>query len=116
MTQRPEAFQRFLACLLERNNTADTCDLARVGTDPGECLEKWSSPPTIDPATAAKCKPIVAACAGPNRSIHANGPLSMDTCQRIFSVTTARSDRKMIHCVTEYCEEAKDLCYMANLY
>lgn len=116
MTLRPEAFQRFLACMLERNNTADTCDLARVGTDPGECLEKWSSPPTIDPSTAAKCKPIVAACAGPNRSVHANGPLSMDTCQRIFSVTTARSDRKMIHCVTEYCEEAKDLCYMANLY
>lgn len=115
-TLKPEAFQRFLGCMLARNNTPDTCDLARVGTQPGECLEKWSSPPTVDPATVAKCKPIVAACAGPNRSIHASGPLSMQTCQAIFSVTTPRSDRKMIHCVTEYCEESKDLCYMANMY
>lgn len=112
----PEPFQRFLGCMLERNNTRDTCDLRRVGTRPGECLEKWSSPPTIDPSTAAKCKPIVAACAGPNRSVHASGPLSLETCQAIFSVASPKVERKMIHCVTEYCEDAKDLCYSASMY
>jgi hypothetical protein len=113
---RPEVFQRFLSCMLARNNTPDTCDLARVGTEPDDCLHKWTSPPSIDPSTAATCKPIVAACAGSRRSQHASKALEMQTCQAIFSVTTPRAERKMIHCVTEYCEDAKELCYMATMY
>lgn len=109
---RPEPFQRFMTCMMAQNNTPNTCDLLLVGVAPGDCLEKWSSPPTIDPATATKCKPIVAACAGPNRSVHAGGPLTMEACQKLFSVTSARFDRKMIHCATEYCDEAPGLCYL----
>ena len=115
-TLRPEPFQRFMTCMMSVNNTVSTCDLTLIGTEPGECLEKWSEPPTIDPATAAKCKPIVAACAGPNRSVYADKPISMEACQRIFSVTLPRAERKMIHCVTEYCDGAQGLCYMATMY
>lgn len=112
---RPEPFQRFMTCMMAVNGTPDTCDLRLVDTDPGDCLEKWSSPPTVDPATAAKCRPLVAACAGTGRSPHADQALSMETCQGILSVTSARAERKMIHCVTEYCESAKDLCHMATM-
>jgi hypothetical protein len=113
---RPEAFQRFMTCMMAHNNTPDTCDLTLVDDEPGSCLEKWSSPPAIDPATAAKCKPIVAACAGPNRSIHASGPLTLDACQRMFSATSVRADRKMIHCAIEYCDGAPGLCQTATMF
>ena len=115
-TLRTEPFQRFLTCMMAVNNTSSTCDLALVGTEKGECLESWSSPPAIDPATASKCTPIVAACNGPKRSVYAEGALSMETCQRIFSVTSAKGERRMIHCVTEYCGGAPGLCYMASMY
>lgn len=110
---RPEPFQRFMTCMVAQNNTPNTCDLLLVGMDPGDCLEKWSSPPAVDPVTAAKCKPIVAACAGSNRSVHAGGPLTMEACQKMFSVTNARSDRKMVHCAIEYCDGAPGLCYLS---
>jgi hypothetical protein len=113
---RPEAFQRFMTCMMARNNTPDTCDLSLVDDEPGNCLEKWSSPPTIDPATAVKCKPIVAACAGPNRSMYAKAPLTLDACQRMFSVTSVRADRKMIHCAIEYCDGAPGLCSTATMF
>lgn len=112
---KPEPFQRFMTCMMAVNGTPDTCDLRLVGTEPGECLERWSSPPVVDPATAAKCKPIVAACAGANRSPHADEALTMETCQGILSVTSPRAERKMIHCVTEYCEGARTLCYSASM-
>lgn len=101
---RPEPFQRFMGCMMRQNNTRNTCDLMLIGTSPGECLEGWASPPTLDPSTAAKCKPIVAACGG------ADSPLSMEACQGLFSVTTAKAERRMIHCAMEYC--STDLCYI----
>lgn len=113
---RPEPFQRFMTCLMAQNNTRNTCDLMLVGTDPGECLEKWSSPPALDPAAATKCIPIVAACAGGKRSVHANAPLTMEACQGLFSVTSAKAERKMVHCAMEYCDGAPELCYMATMY
>lgn len=106
-----ETFQRFMTCMMARNNTRDTCDLMLVGEKPGECLHDWYDTPTIDPTTAAKCKPIVAACAGPNRSVHANASLSMSDCQKILSVTNPAAEKKMIHCVTEYCDGALSLCH-----
>ena len=101
---RPEAFQHVMTCLMRQNNTRNTCDLMLIGTSPGECLEGWASPPTLDPATASKCKPIVAACA------NAGATFTMEACQGLFSVTTSRAERRMVHCAMEYC--SSDLCYI----
>jgi hypothetical protein len=110
---KPEAFSRFMACMMPKNGTRDTCDLLHVGTDPGECLEHWSDPPTLDPATEPKCKPIVARCNGPRRSVYGGkGTLTLAACQGILSVTKPSVEAKMIHCVTEYCDEAPRLCYI----
>jgi hypothetical protein len=110
---KPEVFQRFMTCMMQQNNTRGTCDLARVGTDPGECLERWTETPNVDPATAAKCKPIVSTCAGPNRSVHSGGgTLTMQACQQMLSIAKPRAEAKMIHCVTEYCDDAPRLCYL----
>jgi hypothetical protein len=111
---RPEVFQRFMKCMRGKAGTQGTCDLSAVGTDPGDCLERWTETPAIDPATQAKCKPIVAACGGPKRSVHAGaGQLTMQTCQQMLSIAKPRSEAKMIHCVTEYCDDAPRLCYLA---
>jgi hypothetical protein len=111
---RPEVFQRFMKCMLSKAGTQGTCDLSAVGTDPGDCLERWTETPAIDPATLAKCKPIVAACGGPSRSVHAGaGQLTMQTCQQMLSLAKPRAEAKMIHCVTEYCDDAPRLCYLA---
>lgn len=110
---RPDAFQRFMACMIPQNGTRATCDLTLVGTDPGLCLERWSEPPVLDAATAAKCKPIVQRCNGPRRSPHAGaGSLTLEACQGILSVTKPNVESKMIHCITEYCDDAPRLCYM----
>ena len=106
-----EPFQRFMTCMMGYNNTRNTCDLMKVGESPGECLHEWYATPKIDPATAAKCKPIVAACGGPKRSVHASKGITMDECQKVLSVTNPKSEAKMIHCATEYCGEALRLCH-----
>jgi hypothetical protein len=109
---RPEPFQRFMGCLMTQNNTAKTCDLALVDSDENGCLEHWSAPPTVDPATAAKCRPVVESCAA-RRGGESGRPLSMEACQKMFSVTSAKYDRKMIHCAMEGCGTAPIDCYMA---
>ena len=101
---RPEAFQHFMTCMMNHNNTRDTCDLMLVGTTSGECLEGWSSPPSVDPTTVEKCKPIVAGCA------NASPPLTMVDCQGLFTVTTPKAERRMIHCAAEYC--STELCHI----
>lgn len=106
-----EPFQRFMTCMMSYNNTRNTCDLMKIGEKPGECLHGWYDTPKIDPATAAKCKPIVAACGGPKRSVHASKGITLDECQNVLSVANARSEAKMIHCATEYCGEALTLCH-----
>lgn len=106
-----EPFQRFMTCMMSYNNTRNSCDLMKVGESPGECLHEWYDTPKIDPATAAKCKPIVAQCGGPKRSVHASKGITMDECQKVLSVANAKSEPKMIHCVTEYCGEALRLCH-----
>lgn len=106
-----EPFQRFMSCMIARNNTTDTCDLRLVSERQGDCLHGWTETPKIDPATASKCTPIVAKCGGSKRSIHASKGITMDDCQKILSVTNAKSEAKMIHCVTEYCGEALTLCH-----
>lgn len=106
-----EPFQRFMTCMMGYNNTRNTCDLIKVGESPGECLHEWYDTPKIDAATAAKCKPIVATCGGPKRSVHASKGITMDECQKVLSVTNPKSEPKMIHCVTEYCGEALRLCH-----
>lgn len=106
-----EPFQRFMTCMKSYNNTSDTCDLRKVGESPSECLHDWWNTPSVNQATAAKCKPIVAQCGGPNRSVHASKGITMDECQKVLSVTNAKSEAKMIHCVTEYCGEALHLCH-----
>lgn len=106
-----EPFQRFMTCMKSVNDTIDTCDLRKVGESPGECLHGWYETPAVNPATAAKCRPIVAACGGPKRSVHASRGITMDECQKILSVTNPKSEAKMIHCVTEYCGEALRLCH-----
>jgi hypothetical protein len=106
-----EPFQRFMTCMMGYNNTRNTCDLMKVGEKPGECLHGWYETPKIDPATAAKCKPIVAACGGSKRSVHASKGITMDECQKVLSVTNPKSEAKMIHCATEYCDQALTLCH-----
>lgn len=106
-----EPFQRFMTCMMGYNNTRNTCDLMKVGESPGECLHEWYATPKVDPATAAKCKPIVANCGGPKRSVHASRGITMDECQKLLSVANAKSEAKMIHCATEYCGEALKLCH-----
>jgi hypothetical protein len=106
-----ETFQRFMTCMMGYNNTRNTCDLLKVGESPGECLHEWYNTPKIEPATAAKCKSIVATCGGPNRSVHASRGITMDECQKLFSVTNPKAEPKMIHCATEYCGEALRLCH-----
>jgi hypothetical protein len=109
---RPEVFQRFMTCMLAHNNTPDVCDLSLVGIEPGQCLEKWSEPPQLDPASEAKCKPLVKRCAGQTRSVHADAPITLEACRGLMSITTARHEPKMIHCIVEYCDGAPGLCYI----
>jgi hypothetical protein len=106
-----EPFQRFMTCMIGYNNTRNSCDLMKVGEKPGECLHGWYDTPKIDAATAAKCKPIVATCGGPKRSVHSSRGITMDECQKLLSVTNPKSEAKMIHCATEYCGEALTLCH-----
>lgn len=106
-----ETFQRFMTCMKSYNNTSDTCDLRKVSESHGDCLEGWYETPAINPGATAKCKPIVTTCNGPNRSVHAGKGITMDECQKVLSVTNAKSEAKMIHCVTEYCGEALRLCH-----
>jgi hypothetical protein len=112
---RPDAFQRVMACVLEPD--ADSpCDVPLFLAEPGGCLEKWAEPPELDPATAAKCKPIVARCNGPARSSFAgSGALTMDQCQGVLSVTRPAMHPRMIHCITEYCDDAPNVCYQELL-
>jgi hypothetical protein len=106
-----EPFQRFMACMMGYNNTLNTCDLMKVGESPGECLHGWYDTPKIDPGATAKCKSIVATCAGPKRSVHASKPITMDECEKVLTVTNPKSEAKMIHCTVEYCGEALRLCH-----
>ena len=106
-----EPFQRFMTCMMGYNNTRNSCDLMKVGEKPGECLHGWYETPKVDPATAAKCKSIVAVCGGPKRSVHASKGITMDECQKVLSVANPKSEAKMIHCATEYCGEALTLCH-----
>ncbi len=109
----PPRFQRFMQCMLRHNNTRDTCDLALISTDPGDCLEGWASPKEIDPKAATLCAPIVQKCAA-RRPAQGNAPpLTAEACQRIMTVTreTPAARKKMIACTTEYCEQAESLCH-----
>ena len=111
--KKPE-FERFVGCLLAQNNTRQTCDLTLVDEAHG-CLAGWAQPDTIDPATEAKCKTIVPTCQkkfAPAHS-HAKTPLTMEVCQGLLSVVMPGAERKMISCITEYCEDGPRLCYMA---
>lgn len=111
---RPEVFQRAMACLTQNGPGGGPCDVPLFGDDPGQCLEHWSEPPQLEAATAAKCKPILAACSGPGKSIHAgSGTLTMEQCQGILSVTKPSIQARMVHCITEYCDGAPGLCWMA---
>ena len=110
-TLNVETYQRFMTCMMKMNNTSDTCDLRKTGTDDGECLDGWYTTQTIDAATEAKCRPIVSACSGPKRDPNADGTLKMSQCQQMLSVTSSKSEKKMIHCITEYCEGALKLCH-----
>jgi len=124
---RPEPFQRFIQCMLHQNNTRATCDLLLVGTDPGECLERWSEPPVLAPQTAAVCAPVVQKCGArpppspptfriPGQPVPPppppKPPLTVAACQGVLSVTKDTAQKKMIACMTEYCEDAPGLCYM----
>lgn len=104
---RPEAFQRVMACMMAHNDSRDTCDLSLWGTDPGHCLEGWHKG-NVDPATETACRRVTAAC-----KKSGNGALSMSDCQGMLSATAARGERKMIACMTEYCDHAPKVCYMA---
>lgn len=119
---RPEHFQRFVQCMLRQNNTRNTCDLRLVGTDPGECLERWSDPKVLDSKATASCGPVVQKCgakpAPPRGGKPMGGPpalpkvLTTAECGGILSVTKESERPRMVACMTEYCEEAPRLCYM----
>jgi hypothetical protein len=119
---RPEHFQRFVQCMLRQNNSRSTCDLRLVGTDPGECLERWSDPKVLDSKAAAACAPVVQKCgAKPSPGVGRKpmgGPvpppkaLTTAECTGILSVTKDAERPRMVACMTEYCEEAPRLCYM----
>lgn len=131
---KPEPFQRFIQCMLRQNNTRATCDLLLVGTDPGDCLVRWSEPKALEPQTAATCAPIVQRCARrpapkpapPRFPQHRGGhpppssrpapparTLSMIDCEGILTVTKERARPRMVACMNEYCEDAPHLCYMS---
>lgn len=107
-------FDRFIGCMLAHNGTRETCDLTLMDEENG-CLLGWADPPELDPKTASKCKPIVAACAkkfDPAHS-HAKTLLTMQVCQGLLSVASPAGEHKMISCVTEYCEDGPRLCHIA---
>jgi hypothetical protein len=108
---RPEVFQRFLGCVLARHSS--DCDARAVNTS--ECLACWSNPPDLDPASEAKCRPLLAACSGAKRSPDARGTLTMEACRGILSVASVRAERKMSECITTFCGEAAKYCYNAVL-
>jgi len=103
---RTEPFQRFMNCMMAHNNTPDVCDLTLIGTEPGDCLEKWAEPSQLDPATEAKCRPLVRQCDA------AGSAITMEACRGLLSVTTPRREKKMIHCIVEYCDSAPTLCHI----
>ena len=105
---RPDAFQPLLACMMAHNDTRKTCDLTLWSADPGDCLEGWHQKVAVDPATATTCRRVTGAC-----KKSGTGSLSMADCQGMLSATAARGERKMIACMTEYCDEAPKLCTMA---
>lgn len=119
---RPEHFQRFVQCMLRQNNTRNTCDLRLVGTDPGDCLERWSDPKVLDTKAGAACAPVVQKCSAkplpPRGGKPTGGPpplpkaLTTAECTGILSVTKDAERPRMVACMTEYCEEAPRLCYM----
>lgn len=112
--KKPE-FERFVGCLLSQNNTRQTCDLTLVNEEAGGCLAGWAEPEALEPATEAKCKNIVPTCQkkfDPAHS-HAKTPLTMEVCRGLLSVVNPAAERKMISCITEYCEDGPRLCYMA---
>lgn len=105
---RPDAFQPLMACMMAHNDTRKTCDLTLWSADPGDCLEGWHQKVAVDPATATTCRRVTGAC-----KKSGTGSLSMADCQGMLSATAARGERKMIACMTEYCDEAPKLCTMA---
>lgn len=127
---QPAAFQRFIQCMLRQNNTRATCDLLLVSTDPGGCFEGWTKIKASDPELRKTCAPIVARCGAkptppiaPNRTSVFGSPgrppqsapkakLSSDDCEGLLAATKDRKKPKMIACMTEYCEQAPDLCYI----
>ena len=112
-TLSTETFQRFMGCMMKGT---PTCDGSKLGTDAGECLEGWYTTPNIEASTEAKCKPIVAACAKTNRDPNASGTLKTHQCQQMLSVTAPKAEKKMMHCITEYCEGSLTLCKDTMLY
>jgi hypothetical protein len=111
---KKDAFDRFIGCMLAHNNTRETCDLTLMDEERG-CLQGWAEPPVVDASTEAKCKPIVARCTkkfDPKHS-HAKTVLTMQVCQGLLSVAAPAGERKMISCVTEYCEDGPRLCHIA---
>lgn len=105
---RPERFQEFMTCMMAQNNTRNTCDLMLVGTSRGECLENWNDHSRIDPATEPVCKRVLAACSKKRAST-----ITLADCQAVLSAASARGERKMIACMTEYCDDGS-VCYMVR--
>lgn len=106
-----ETFQRYMSCVSKINNSPLVCGLSSeaTGTDPGNCLEGWYSTPTLTPESEAKCKPIVSKCA--RQATDPSKALTMHQCRQVMSVTQPKGEKKMIHCVAEYCDESLTLCH-----
>lgn len=107
---KTEPFQRFMTCMMLHNNTDDACSTALVDARPGDCLEGWAETANVDSAMAAKCKPLVTACAG-----QSNPPttkeLTSEDCMKMLSITNPSALPKMIHCIAESCDYALLYCH-----
>ncbi len=92
---------------MSHNDTRDTCDLSLWSANPGDCLEGWHKG-TIEASTDTACRRVTGVC-----KKSGSGALSMSDCQGMLSATAPRGERKMIACMSEYCDQAPRLCHMA---